>query len=332
MVEPSMKMRRGCRGFRLIRSVGALTAWLITGVASSGYAVESGSPIYDWERTGYEREYKKPPAAARPPITQTPSLSDQESWKNRQRQTKSSVGVEAVKTAPVAKPSDSRSGVPEATAVSGPVVAGRVVYHGQVPPPAQVKVNRDAEICGAVATFAPLSVDPATGGVRSAVVHIGVNGLEMEELPSQVSVVENKRCLFYPRVAAVRLGTQAEILNSDPIMHNTNMAIANRTVMNVALVAGGEPIRKPMKKEGLHLIKCNVHKFMQAYRFVFGDSFFDQTKDAGQFRIAGLPPGLHTISVWHETLGTLQKEVQVPARGTVTVDFEYPAGAIQDKY
>jgi hypothetical protein len=27
--------------------------------------------------------------------------------------------------------------------------------------------------------------------------------------------------------------------------------------------------------------------------------------------------------VWHETLGVMVKEVQVPARGTVVVDLEY---------
>lgn len=332
MLKQCVKARCDGRTRSVIRLAGVLTVWQCMSMAPLGQAAEPLLPTYEWERPGYEREYKNPPAAARKPPAPARSLPDQESWTNRQRQTKSSVGIEAMKPAPGAKPRESGEAISETAAVAGPVVIGRVVYRGQVPPPAQVEVNRDVEICGSVATIAPLSIDPATGGVRNAVVHIGVNGLEVDELPSQVSVVENKRCLFYPRVAAVRLGTQAEILNSDPIMHNTNMAIANRTVMNVALVAGGDPIRKPLKKEGLHLIKCNVHKFMQAYRFVFGDSFFDQTKDAGQFRIAGLPPGLHTISVWHETLGTLQKEVQVPARGTVTVDFEYPAGAIQDKY
>ena len=71
------------------------------------------------------------------------------------------------------------------------------------------------------------------------------------------------------------------------------------------------------------MVKCNVHKFMHAYRVVFDDPYFDQTREAGQFSITGVSPGSHTISVWHETLGVLQKEVQVPARGTVVVDLEY---------
>ena len=88
-------------------------------------------------------------------------------------------------------------------------------------------------------------------------------------------------------------------------------------------MVGGVPVRKPLKKEGLHLVKCNVHKFMQAYQYVFSHPVFDQTNETGQLRIVGLPSGLHAVSVWHETLGVLHKEIQVPVRGTVTIDFEF---------
>lgn len=144
-----------------------------------------------------------------------------------------------------------------------------------------------------------------------------------DNVPAKVSVLRNEHCAFYPRVVAVSAGAEMEIRNSDPLMHNTNISLNNRTVLNVALVAGGAHVRKRLKMEGLHLVKCNVHKFMQAYRHVFSDPFFDQTNETGQFRIQGLSPGLHTISVWHETLGVLQKEIQVPVRGTVSVDFEF---------
>lgn len=211
----------------------------------------------------------------------------------------------------------------EAVPATGPLVVGRVMYRGPVPAPIEVPVDRDSEVCGHVMTVTTLSVDAATRGVRDTIVHVS-SGQEMADHGSvQVSVVQNKQCAFHPRVAALRVGDEAEISNADPVMHNTNMMLNNRTVLNVALVAGGAAIRKPLKKEGLHLIKCNVHKFMQAYRHVFSNPFFDQTNETGQFRIQGLSPGMHTVSVWHETLGVLHKEIQVPATGTVSVDFEF---------
>jgi len=39
---------------------------------------------------------------------------------------------------------------------------------------------------------------------------------------------------------------------------------------------------------------------------------------------AGVPPGKHEISLWHETLGTLTKQVSVPSQGELSVTPQYP--------
>jgi plastocyanin len=317
--------------------VGITLVWCLGSIAPIAYAVDSSRPIYDWEQPSYEPGYRKPSSPAGKPANPVPSTPSQERWKkpvphpqNDLRIDKSQA-VESLKpSGPINVPSTGPIIVPpkgavtsEAASQAGPVIVGRVMYRGPVPAPIQVEVDRDIEICGQVKTMTTLSVDPATHGVRDAIVHVWLGQEMVENIPVNVAVLQNDHCAFYPRITAVLAGSETEIRNNDPVMHNTNMALNNRTVLNVALVAGGAPIRKPLKKGGLHLIKCNVHKFMQAYRYVFADPFFDQTNEAGQFRITGLPPGLHAISVWHETLGVLHSEVQVPARGMVTVDFEY---------
>jgi plastocyanin len=207
----------------------------------------------------------------------------------------------------------------------GPVIVGRVRYRGPVPAPAQLEVNRDQDLCGATMSIASLSVDPATHGLQNAVVHVepGAGEVSSGGFVATPAVVRNKQCRFHPHVAAAQVGDEMETFNDDPVMHNTNITVANGTALNVAMVVGGPPIKKLLKRSGLHLVKCNVHQFMYAYRVVFDDPYFDQTAEAGQFAIAGVSPGAHTITVWHETLGVMQKEVQVPAQGTVVVDLEY---------
>lgn len=44
----------------------------------------------------------------------------------------------------------------------------------------------------------------------------------------------------------------------------------------------------------------------------------------GLFAVAGVPPGKHEISFWHETLGALTKQVTVPPQGELSVTFQYP--------
>lgn len=207
----------------------------------------------------------------------------------------------------------------------GPVIVGRILYRGSVPAPTQIQVNRDADVCGATMSTVTLLIDGATYGLQNAVVHVEPAVGEVAGRIAAVApvVVRNKECRFHPHVAVAQMGAEVQIFNDDPVMHNTNIIVDNSTALNVAMVAGGNPIKKRLKKPGLHLVKCNVHKFMQAHRVVFDDPYFDQTTETGQFSIAGVSPGLHRITVWHETLGMMEKEVHIPTRGTVIVDLEY---------
>ncbi len=215
-----------------------------------------------------------------------------------------------------------RSAFSEST---GPVIVGRVLYRGPVPAPIQIEVNRDPDVCGRTMSMVTLSVDGATHGLRNAIVHVDIDEAAVPAAGSAETlvVVRNKQCRFHPHVAAGQVGNGMETINDDPLMHNTNITVNSGTVLNVAMVAGGPTIKKSVKRPGLYLLKCNVHKFMQAYRMVFNDPYFDQTTEAGQYAITSASPGLHRITVWHETLGLLEKEVLVPARGTVIVDLEY---------
>ena len=215
-----------------------------------------------------------------------------------------------------------RSAFSEST---GPVIVGRVLYRGPVPFPIQIQVNRDPDVCGTSMSMTALSVDAATHGLQNAVAHVepGVGEVSARMIAATPVIVRNKGCRFYPHVAVAQMGADVQIFNDDSVMHNTNIIVDNSTALNVAMVAGGNPIKKLLKRSGLHLVKCNVHKFMQAYRLVFDDPYFDQTAETGQFSIAGVSPGLHKITVWHETLGVMEKDVQVPVRGTVLVDLEY---------
>jgi plastocyanin len=208
---------------------------------------------------------------------------------------------------------------------AGPAIVGRVLYRGPIPASTQIEVDRDQDVCGRTISIVPLSVDTATHGLRNAVVHVelGESDVPAGRPAAPPVVVRNKQCRFHPHVSVAQVGNEMRTVNDDPVMHNTHITIANSTVLNVAMVAGERPIKKQLKKAGLQMIKCNVHKFMQAYRMVFDDPYFDQTAEDGQFMISGVSPGPHTITVWHETLGVMQKDVQVPVRGTVVLDLEY---------
>ena len=207
---------------------------------------------------------------------------------------------------------------------TGATLTGQVIFRGAVPPPEVVTVTRDPEICRATRTLQPLVVQPDTYGVLNAVVSLkGENFSPSAELPGAIAIT-NDHCAFSPHVNTLRIGQPLEVGNRDPLLHNTHITIETRTFFNVAMVAGGRPVKKVVKQPGVFQVRCDVHRFMQGYVMAFDHPYHTVTQANGEFQLAGLPPGLQQIRVWHETLGTLQREVTVPAQGTVSLTLEFP--------
>ncbi|OYW18867.1 MAG: hypothetical protein B7Z55_09870, partial [Planctomycetales bacterium 12-60-4] len=114
-------------------------------------------------------------------------------------------------------------------------IKGRVILVGDDIPDAKKLLIRmgdasvkDAAVCAAVTVpNEDLLVDPATKGVANIAVY-------MRKAPSKVHpdlkpattpvVYDQKNCQFTPHVAIVHAGQSVEILNSDPIAHNTRNA------------------------------------------------------------------------------------------------------------
>ena len=69
-------------------------------------------------------------------------------------------------------------------------------------------------------------------------------------------------------------------------------------------------------------MKCNVHAWMTAYIFVSEHPFAAVTGPEGRFELKGLPPGQHVIRFWHESLGSAELQVEVPA-GAGLVEIEH---------
>ncbi len=204
-------------------------------------------------------------------------------------------------------------------------IEGTIRYQGTVPPPQLRAVLKDQEHCGLGVSVQTVQVHNDQGALAGAVVN--VKGMKKETFRNngqKERKVLNMQCAFAPRIGVARAGEEIEVRNQDPILHNTHIKLGKRTFLNVAQVPGGRPIVKRLKRAGLHTIRCDKHVFMESYLYVFNHPYYDLTDQTGTFRIAGVPPGKHPVQVWHETLGTLEKVVSIPATGTVRVDFSYP--------
>lgn len=215
------------------------------------------------------------------------------------------------------------SGQIHGTTVGTTTIKGTVRFRGPVPPQQVVEVRRDAAFCGDTMTIQPLLVQAGSHGVKEAVVSLSAPAALPTTTPLPLTTIKNRKCAFFPRISAIMVDALLEIGNDDPVLHNTHIRSEGKTILNVAMVPQGETIRKQIRVSGVLNVKCDAHKFMQGYVKVFDHPYFTITDEEGRFQITGVPPGFQRITVWHETLGTLQKEVTVPTEGEISVQFDY---------
>jgi plastocyanin len=143
-------------------------------------------------------------------------------------------------------------------------------------------------------------------------------------LPPTPVLIDQRGCVYVPRVIGVRVGQTLQIRNSDPVLHNVHSLSDRGNAFNVGQPMAGIVSSFKMKDEEVMLrIKCDVHSWMTTYVGVVTHPYFAVSRDGGTFEIANVPAGTHTIQAWQERYGTLTQKATVKAGATTTVDFVY---------
>src|SRR2546422_4190104 len=103
---------------------------------------------------------------------------------------------------------------------AGGAIKGTVTLKGASPELKKLAVTIDQYVCGKEKNPEDLVVSPQ-GGIRSAVVWIEKPPVTAasEALPSTTSM-DQKECMFSPRVVIVPSGGRIDFLNSDRLLHN----------------------------------------------------------------------------------------------------------------
>jgi plastocyanin len=207
-------------------------------------------------------------------------------------------------------------------------VSGKATFSGT--PPAAAKLKMDADpVCAAAhpggATAEDLVVGDG-GGLQNVFVYV-------KEVPgnfpakAEPAVIDQKGCLYTPRVVGLQTGQPLKFLNSDPTLHNVHGMPKNNPGWNFAMpkFVKQKETKDLTKPEVMVAVKCDVHPWMAGYVGVLPHPFFAVTKADGSYTIEGLPPGEYEIIAWQEKLGQQTSKVKVDAGGAATADFAFKA-------
>jgi plastocyanin len=212
---------------------------------------------------------------------------------------------------------------------------GTIVGHIRIkgPAPANPIIRMGADpMCGRMNSgkrpVQEIVIAGSDGSLANAFVHVTGN-VPAPAGGGQPAILEQKNCLYQPRVIGVRAGQAVSIRNDDNLMHNVHGLSMKGQEFNTSQPKAGMVYMATLKNEEVMVhVKCDIHSWMNAYIGVVPNPYYAVTDMTGAFTIANVPAGKRSVSVWHERYGQLTGAVDVKPGQKATLELTY-AGASQ---
>lgn len=152
-------------------------------------------------------------------------------------------------------------------------------------------------------------------------------------------VMDQQNLTFLPHILPVPVGATVNFPNNDKVDHNV-FSLSRTKTFNLGGYKPGESKVVSFEKPGIVEVRCDVHAEMAAYIMVMKNPYFAVTNAAGRFEIpdtkylkplgitglTDIPAGKYMIKTWHEKLKTKKQTVNVPKKGTVSIQLELTRG------
>jgi plastocyanin len=215
-----------------------------------------------------------------------------------------------------------------AAQAGGGTIVGHVHYMGPTPVNPIIRMGADPRCNKLYVGKRPTSPTFVVGaGGAFANVLVNLDGsFPATPPPTMPVVLDQKDCMYVPRVLGARIGQTLEVRNDDLTEHNIHSASMAGNDFNSTQTINGKPFEFRLKAGELLRIRCDNHTWMAAYLGIFDNPYFAVSGTDGSFTIANVPAGKQTVKAWHEVLGMQTQMVDVQAGKTTTVDFTFTAG------
>jgi plastocyanin len=212
-------------------------------------------------------------------------------------------------------------------AQSGGTVEGVVKLTGTPPPNLPIRMGADPnclKINGGKRSIQLTVTKAFDGGLADVFVHVQGQVSGGSGGNTQPAVIDQKGCLYQPRVIGARVGQPIQIKNSDTTLHNVKTHSTKGNDLNIGQPQAGMVFNfTPKAQETMLHFQCEVHLWMNGFVGVLTHPYYAVTDTTGSFTITGVPAGKQTIQVWHEIYGPLTQTVDVKAGAIARLNFAY---------
>jgi plastocyanin len=202
--------------------------------------------------------------------------------------------------------------------VSAATIKGNVRYSGARVEKKTFPVTIDQYLCGKEKEAGDLVLSTANG-IRNVVVSLhGVPAGSKAPVNAAPAKMDQKQCVFVPRVVVVPVGGTVEFLNSDRLLHNVRGGGKENPPFNRAQ-PHARTIAIGFKSPEVLRVDCDLHSWMRGWIVVAEHPFYTVTNEEGEFVFENIPPGKYKLQAWQEILGRVDQEVAVAGEGTQTI-------------
>ena len=221
-----------------------------------------------------------------------------------------------------------RKAVPKAAAKAASTdITGKVTFSGTPPKAKALKMDADP-VCAQQHPEPVMSQDVVVNPdstLQNVLVYVkaGVPAAGLPPTPTTPVKVDQKGCIYEPRMVVAMVNQPISFSNSDDTNHHIQaMAEINKewTVsQNKGMPAQVTQFDKP--EVGM-LVICHLHPWMRMFISVLQNPYYAITGKDGTFTIKGLPAGYYTLEAWHEKLGTQTMKVEAGSKADFTFKEE----------
>ena len=212
-------------------------------------------------------------------------------------------------------------------AQGGGTIKGHVQLMGKLPGNPVIRMGRDP-MCAQINRGKQVVQETVMANLKGDLANVFVKltgSFPKTQTPTSPVVIDQKGCLYIPRVVGVQSGQPLQIRNSDQFLHNVRSSTGVKAnEFNVGQpLAGMSSQFKLQEDPSMVHIKCDVHSWMTAFVGVVSHPYFAVSNQAGTFEISNVPPGNYEIQAWHERYGPIKQSIRVRAGAATTVEFAY---------
>ena len=125
---------------------------------------------------------------------------------------------------------------------------------------------------------------------------------------------------FQPRVLPITVGSQVDFVNYDNVYHNV-FSLTPGADFDIGRVPTGKVVSQTVDKSGEIELFCDIHPQMNATILSLDTPYFVRPNSTGAYALAGLPPGMYEIRLYHPDFEAVAQQLELGPNQTVTKDF-----------